>query len=51
MYQKVKSVTKKGEEYVTPVNTTTRVEIGDAVANIKGLFDGNSELSNTIYLI
>lgn len=44
MYQKAKIVVKRGEEYIQPVNTTTNVEIGDAVTDIKGLFDGNTEL-------
>lgn len=48
MYQKVKVITKKGEEYIEPVNTTSAVEIGDAVMDLQGLFGGNSELGKDI---
>lgn len=44
LYQKVKTIIKRGEEYIQPINTTTKVEIGDAVTDLKGLFDGNTEL-------
>lgn len=44
MYQKCTIITKRGEEYIQPLNTTTKIEIGDAITDIKGLFDGNMEL-------
>lgn len=44
LYQKVKVIKKRGDDYLQPVDTKTTVDIGDAKAHLSGLFDGNELL-------